>query len=177
MICDVHHTVQDPQTGHLAISPARGDRWVGSIPGTGRNRHDCDVLGRGRRCSRRHRHFDSGPQGRGKTPSAGYGRPAPQRGRANGHTFRIEGTAWRCATCGNHVPRREGELYGPAGGSSRRPPPRGSGSTSLGLRSWVRASSGEPRPRARHSSYRRSRTIDKDCVDGAFTWGTGARVW
>lgn len=29
-----------------------------------------------------------------------------------GHTYRVHETGWRCATCGNHVSRREGELYG-----------------------------------------------------------------
>ena len=52
---------------------------------------------------------------RGKAPSAGYDRTAPKPCIANGHSYRIDGTAWRCATCGNHVPRLEGELYGPAG--------------------------------------------------------------
>jgi hypothetical protein len=51
---------------------------------------------------------------RGKAPSAGYDRTAPKPCIANGHTYRIDGTAWRCATCGNHVPRQEGEIYGPA---------------------------------------------------------------
>ena len=52
---------------------------------------------------------------RGKAPSAGYDRTAPKSCIANGHTYRVDGTAWRCVTCGNHVPRREGERYGPAG--------------------------------------------------------------
>jgi hypothetical protein len=52
--------------------------------------------------------------GRGKAASAGYDRTAPKPCIANGHTYRIDGTAWRCATCGNHVPRQEGEIYGPA---------------------------------------------------------------
>jgi tRNA(Ile2) C34 agmatinyltransferase TiaS len=30
----------------------------------------------------------------------------------NGHAYRADGTGWRCATCGNHVSGREGELYG-----------------------------------------------------------------
>ncbi len=51
---------------------------------------------------------------RDKAPVAGYDRTAPQPCIANGHTYRIDGTAWRCAVCGNHVPRREGELYGPS---------------------------------------------------------------
>ena len=52
---------------------------------------------------------------RDKAPSVGYDRTAPKSCIANGHTYRIDGTAWRCVTCGNHVPRREGERYGPAG--------------------------------------------------------------
>ena len=52
---------------------------------------------------------------RDKAPSVGYDRTAPEKCRANGHTYRIDGTAWRCATCGKHVPRPEGELYGPTG--------------------------------------------------------------
>ena len=32
--------------------------------------------------------------------------------RANGHVYKEFDTGWRCATCGNHVPRRDGELYG-----------------------------------------------------------------
>ena len=51
---------------------------------------------------------------RGKAPIAGYDRTAPQPCIAKGHTYRIDGTAWRCAVCGNHVPRVEGELYGPS---------------------------------------------------------------
>jgi|GEM_PF-718991 hypothetical protein len=34
--------------------------------------------------------------------------------RISGHAYVAYDTGWRCATCGNHVPRREGELYGPA---------------------------------------------------------------
>jgi hypothetical protein len=34
--------------------------------------------------------------------------------RIDGHAYGPYDTGWRCATCGNHVPRREGELYGPA---------------------------------------------------------------
>jgi hypothetical protein len=39
-----------------------------------------------------------------------------------GHAYRAEETAWRCVECGNHVPRIEGEVYGPAaeGLSERR---------------------------------------------------------
>lgn len=32
----------------------------------------------------------------------------------NGHAYQIFETGWRCAVCGNHVPRVEGEVYGPA---------------------------------------------------------------
>jgi len=53
--------------------------------------------------------------GRREAPSPGYDRTAPRPCIANGHTYRIDGTAWRCSTCGNHVPRLEGERYGPAG--------------------------------------------------------------
>lgn len=31
---------------------------------------------------------------------------------SNGHAYRIHDTAWRCGMCGNHVARRDGELYG-----------------------------------------------------------------
>jgi len=30
----------------------------------------------------------------------------------NGHAYAAYDTGWRCATCGNHVSRRDGELYG-----------------------------------------------------------------
>ncbi|MHB8186447.1 MAG: hypothetical protein ACYDDU_10240 [Dermatophilaceae bacterium] len=45
---------------------------------------------------------------------------------SNGHAYVIEGTGWRCATCGNHVSRKEGELYGLAedGRIERRREPR-----------------------------------------------------
>ena len=34
---------------------------------------------------------------------------------ANGHIYeKVNETGWRCATCGNFVPLREGEVYGPA---------------------------------------------------------------
>jgi hypothetical protein len=36
----------------------------------------------------------------------------PQPCRANGHAYGEFETGWRCATCGNHVARRDGELYG-----------------------------------------------------------------
>ena len=32
--------------------------------------------------------------------------------RISGHVYQEYDTGWRCATCGNHVPRKEGELYG-----------------------------------------------------------------
>lgn len=32
--------------------------------------------------------------------------------KVNGHTYGTFDTGWRCAICGNHVSRREGELYG-----------------------------------------------------------------
>jgi hypothetical protein len=35
--------------------------------------------------------------------------------RIGGHAYLPYDTGWRCATCGNHVARGEGELYGPAG--------------------------------------------------------------
>ena len=31
---------------------------------------------------------------------------------AHGHAYGAFDTGWRCATCGNHVPRRDGERYG-----------------------------------------------------------------
>jgi hypothetical protein len=58
--------------------------------------------------------FIAARKARRKTPSAGYDRTVPKPCMANGHNYRTDGTAWRCATCGNHVPRHEGELYGPA---------------------------------------------------------------
>lgn len=35
--------------------------------------------------------------------------------RIGGHAYLPHEAGWRCATCGNYVARREGELYGPAG--------------------------------------------------------------
>jgi hypothetical protein len=32
--------------------------------------------------------------------------------RVSGHAYQEYDTGWRCAGCGNHVPRKEGELYG-----------------------------------------------------------------
>lgn len=51
---------------------------------------------------------------RDRPSSALYDRTVPEPCAANGHTYRAYDTGWRCATCSNHVPRREGELYGPA---------------------------------------------------------------
>jgi hypothetical protein len=34
--------------------------------------------------------------------------------RIGGHAYAPFDTGWRCATCGNYVSRREGELFGPA---------------------------------------------------------------
>ena len=31
---------------------------------------------------------------------------------ANGHTYLIYETGWRCSTCGNYVSRVDGEVYG-----------------------------------------------------------------
>lgn len=52
--------------------------------------------------------------------------PIDQRCAGGGHTYRVHETGWRCAVCGNHVPRQEGELYGPAedGRVDRRREPR-----------------------------------------------------
>ena len=33
---------------------------------------------------------------------------------SNGHAYRAHETGWRCIECGNHVPRIDGEVYGPA---------------------------------------------------------------
>jgi sugar (pentulose or hexulose) kinase len=43
-----------------------------------------------------------------------------------GHAYVAFNAGWRCATCGNHVSRMEGELYGPAedGRVERRRDPR-----------------------------------------------------
>jgi len=45
---------------------------------------------------------------------------------SGGHKYAAHETGWRCITCGNHVPRQEGELYGPAedGRVDRRREPR-----------------------------------------------------
>lgn len=39
-------------------------------------------------------------------------RPVAAECRHNGHVYKEFDTGWRCAACGNHVPRRDGELYG-----------------------------------------------------------------
>jgi hypothetical protein len=39
-------------------------------------------------------------------------REVPLSCRVNGHAYAEHDTGWRCATCGNFVPRRDGELYG-----------------------------------------------------------------
>ena len=39
-------------------------------------------------------------------------RPVAAECRISGHVYKEYDTGWRCATCGNHVPRRDGELYG-----------------------------------------------------------------
>ena len=45
---------------------------------------------------------------------------------SGGHKYAAWETGWRCVVCGNHVPRQEGELYGPAeeGRIDRRREPR-----------------------------------------------------
>ena len=45
---------------------------------------------------------------------------------SGGHKYAAHETGWRCVVCGNHVPRQEGELYGPAedGRVDRRREPR-----------------------------------------------------
>ena len=45
---------------------------------------------------------------------------------SGGHKYAVHETGWRCVVCGNHVPRQEGELYGPAedGRIDRRREPR-----------------------------------------------------
>lgn len=54
----------------------------------------------------------------GKARAAAAGargvRPIHQECAGGGHTYRIHETGWRCATCGNHISRVEGELYGRA---------------------------------------------------------------
>jgi len=39
-------------------------------------------------------------------------RAIPAACRVNGHVYKEYDTGWRCDTCGNYVPRRDGELYG-----------------------------------------------------------------
>jgi len=45
---------------------------------------------------------------------------------ANGHSYRIFETGWRCDICGNYVSRIDGEVYGPEkdGLRERRREPR-----------------------------------------------------
>lgn len=43
-----------------------------------------------------------------------YDRSIPTECASNGHTYRAHESGWRCGVCGNHVPRRDGEVYGPA---------------------------------------------------------------
>jgi len=45
---------------------------------------------------------------------------------ANGHSYRIYETGWRCDICGNYVSRVDGEVYGPEteGLRERRREPR-----------------------------------------------------
>lgn len=45
---------------------------------------------------------------------SGYDRTIDVACSSKGHVYKIHETGWRCATCGNFVARREGELYGPA---------------------------------------------------------------
>ncbi|HZW44193.1 MAG TPA: hypothetical protein VFF32_07370 [Dermatophilaceae bacterium] len=53
-------------------------------------------------------------------------RPIDQECAGVGHTYLVHETGWRCAVCGNHVSRQEGELYGLAedGRIDRRREPR-----------------------------------------------------
>lgn len=39
-------------------------------------------------------------------------RPIDPACRTSGHVYKEFDTGWRCATCGNHVARRDGEQYG-----------------------------------------------------------------
>lgn len=39
-------------------------------------------------------------------------RPVAAECRISGHVYQEHDTGWRCAICGNHVPRRDGEQYG-----------------------------------------------------------------
>lgn len=63
---------------------------------------------------------------RAAAPGAREMRPIHQDCAGGGHTYRIHETGWRCATCGNHISRVEGELYGRAedGRIDRRREPR-----------------------------------------------------
>jgi len=53
-------------------------------------------------------------------------RPIDQVCASGGHKYAVHEIGWRCVVCGNHVPRQEGELYGPAedGRVERRREPR-----------------------------------------------------
>jgi hypothetical protein len=63
---------------------------------------------------------------RAAAPGAQAARRVDQACAGGGHTYRVHETGWRCAMCGNHVSRREGELYGLAedGRVERRREPR-----------------------------------------------------
>jgi len=50
---------------------------------------------------------------RDKARNAGDERTVATPCAANGHSYRIFETGWRCITCGNYVPRIDGEVYGP----------------------------------------------------------------
>lgn len=52
--------------------------------------------------------------GKARAAAAGARKAPPihQECAGGGHTYRIHETGWRCVTCGNHVSRIEGELYG-----------------------------------------------------------------
>jgi hypothetical protein len=94
--------------------------------------------GRHRDSGSEHRLLQGGPQGTGHAGAAesaeaakadlaeqAYKAEQAEKARAlrtvakpcasNGHIYRTHETGWRCATCGNFVPRVDGELYGPGG--------------------------------------------------------------
>jgi hypothetical protein len=48
----------------------------------------------------------------GSAPNNDSAYALPESCRASGHAYVEYDTGWRCAGCGNHVPRQEGELYG-----------------------------------------------------------------
>lgn len=68
-----------------------------------RRRFGLIVNGIGRVATGKPWHKDSGPL---------YKRTIDAACASNGHAYRIHDTAWRCGNCGNHVARRDGELYG-----------------------------------------------------------------